>query len=225
MKNKENDPRYNAQGKRIVDQAYIEKKLLWQIILYSAISAVTIQTGVIPLLLIIFKIVPNVKSYRAVRAGAFTVTEDLITDRDTDSDFYQSSDSDRMEERKRYYVYSYRSGKMSVSQREYYRFTVGGIFWSVVVQKEKKKERAVTFYEDKHCIADDLTPFLEPLPESVKEKLAEIREKQKAALYAKRVEKAAKSKRPKAVCPTCCKIYDVQKHPDACPDCGTARAK
>ena len=226
MKNKENDPRYNAEGKIIVDRAQIEKKVRRSIILYAVAAAVTLITVVIPLYFLL-RIRQQINVLHAVQNGTFSVVENLVTDKEYTSDFYMGSDSDEMKERKTYYVTDVLYGKQRVSQDEYSVRTVGEPYWFVSIPEKDHIRIIANYGSNTYCLAEELTPFLEPLAESAKtearQELATREANRKAAILAQNEKRAARSKRPKAVCPTCCKIYDVQKHPDACPDCGTAR--
>ncbi len=227
MKNKENDPRYNAENKRIVDLAYIKRTLILRIILFSVLAVVLCTSLIGPVLIFVFKILPDITALRAVRADTFTVTEDFIKSKNVETQ--QDTDYETLRETTsyRYYVTTYRSGARRVSKRICRKYCPGELLWLITVPMKNGPRTAVAYYGGDYCIAQELQPHVDALPNEVRPTHV-VRNISSTALLGGVLEGLAENRRArhaKATCPACGKTYKTFKHPYACPNCGAERAK
>ena len=211
---KEKNIRRNAEGKIIVDRAYMidERKTG---------SVLTFFLFLIPLFNIFFIIltIKNARIRRALATGNFTVEEDIIINKDTESHISDDDHNDATT----YSFNALNSGKDLTEEEVYEKIVPGETVWVVYTDIKKKNVTVGTYPCSSYCLAEEVSPYVKPLSESDKERAAQKIAEARAAEA--QMEEEIRAWAEKVTCPSCGKTYRPYKHPNGCPKCGTPRIK
>ena len=210
---KEKNIRRNEEGKIIVDRAYLTAEhtpgILDYILLFWIFFAVSS----------IRSMIKNSKIRRALANGNFTVHEDVVVNKYTES---HTSSSDYTDTYTTSHFSTLNSGSYTAESKEYDKMVPGETVWVVETELKNKTVNIGRYPCSSCCLAEELTPYIKPLSESDKARAAQKIAEIEAAEAEKERERLARAE--KVTCPSCGKTYRPYKHPNGCPKCGTPRA-
>ena len=243
-----------ADGKIIVDRAYIENTLRKRVTLtcviagifllcyVAVISFVVIKYGIsnpkaalyffflaLTFAYIAFPLKTDLAVLSAAKKGAISVTEDTVAGKYVRSGRRNTS----------YHVKGTAYGDAhlpSVSAKEYRDASVGETFWLVSVQTKKKPVNCAVYLSSAYTLSSELTMNMKNRPgaaapgvfdgyPSCTADSAPVPIAPYTAANDRKVTSHYGESHGKVTCASCGKKFDCHKHGDTCPKCGAVRVK